>query len=276
MVVDEVADAAPHVERALLLGALARHRRPERVPPEAREKGRQEGEPREKHHGHPSARLGPSVWVALKSARVKTSIDAITVAPAERIAGRRPFGCAGHRLVLVLDQAKLLPVAGHDQEAVVGAGAEHQDDEERGRLAVHLDRPRLDQPVDRGGRDAVRERDDDQRDECDHRRAVDREQEDQDERHGHEQEHEVDGLEHLDRVRDDPGDACGVGAKLALPCVSRRRHVADRLDVRLDLFGVFGVGADEKERGRAVLGDRGGVPSGDLDFRRRPGLSQAG
>ena len=42
-----------------------------------------------------------------------------------------------HRLALVLVTAELLPIAGHEQQAVVGPHPEHQDDEDPGGGAGH-------------------------------------------------------------------------------------------------------------------------------------------
>ena len=50
-----------------------------------------------------------------------------TVAALAMIAGRGAVQRERHRLVPVLVAAQLLPVAGDEQQGVVGAGAEHQD-----------------------------------------------------------------------------------------------------------------------------------------------------
>jgi hypothetical protein len=161
-----------------------------------------------------------------------------------------------HRLVLVREAPQLLPVTGHDQEAVVRPGSEHEHDQEARRLPVDLERAGLDQPVDGGGRDPVGDGDDEEGNQGDHRRAVDREQENEDQGDRDEEQGGVDRLEDLDRIADDPGDAADVRPQLAGGRVVVGRDLADRLDVVLDQLGIGRVGTDEQDGRRAVLGDR--------------------
>jgi hypothetical protein len=78
----------------------------------------------------PIARIGPSQWVDSSSATSRMSIAAITV-PAEQ----------------------LLAVAVDEQQRVVGAGSEHEHEEEKRPLGVNGDPARLDQQVGNPGRD---------------------------------------------------------------------------------------------------------------------------
>ena len=72
--------------------------------------------------------------VALTSASDSASSAAITVEPEAKIAGPAVRSASRERLVLVLVLAQLLAVARDEQQRVVGAGAEHQHGEDRGRL----------------------------------------------------------------------------------------------------------------------------------------------
>ena len=169
--------------------AGARDGRPEGAPAERASSAGSSVRPAATITAIPSASTGPMPGVARKSASASTSIAATTVAPAERIAGRGPLGRARHRRRRVA-VPQLLAVARDEQQAVVGPRPEHQHDQDRRRLAGHLERAGLDQAVDRPRRDQVGEADDDERHERHHRRPVGHEQQ-------HEHEHERDREQHL-------------------------------------------------------------------------------
>ena len=101
-----------------------------------------------------------------------------------------------HRLVLVLVPAQLLAVARDQQQAVVRPHPEHQHHEDR-RAVVGDRRPRLGVQVDEPARDRVREPHHHERDQRDHRRAVDQEQQHDDERDGDQEDLGVEVAEDL-------------------------------------------------------------------------------
>ena len=101
----------------------------------------------------------------------------MTVKPEARIAGPAFLARSyGHLLVLVLSQ--FLPVAGHEQQRVVGAGAEDEHGEDAAGLAVD-GHAGLGEQVAGAARSALREHDREERDHPEDRRAVDDDQQDE-------------------------------------------------------------------------------------------------
>jgi hypothetical protein len=146
--------------------------------------------------------------------------------------------------------AQLLAEAGHDQQAVVGPGAEHEDDQDPGRLAVDDEAGAVHEQVDDARGDHVGESHDQQRHERDDRRAVDEEQQDEDKRARREQQRHVDLAEHLDGVDRDPRRPGHPGLEPGR--ASLGDDAPDPLDRRLDLLDVVGRDRQYGDRGRAV------------------------
>ena len=168
------------------------------------------------------------------------------------------------RLVAVLVRVQLLGVAGHEQQAVVRARAEHQHRQQRGRDARDL-HSGVGEELDHAAGDRVGDADDHQRDERQQRRAVDDQQQDQHQQAGHEQQREVGGLERVPEVgleRARAGDLGGQPAAGAGDLAHLLGDVADVLQRR-------GADRDHGEGRRAVRGHEalGGV--GAERHRRR-------
>ena len=104
--------------------------------------------------GDADGETGPSPAVELSSAKTRhEQADHDGGGAGEDGRGGAVQG-EGHRLVPVLVAAQLLAVAGDEQQRVVGAGADHQDGEDRLALAVDGEVGVLGQQVD----DAARRR----------------------------------------------------------------------------------------------------------------------
>ena len=199
----------------------------------------------------PSAPIGPSPAVPSTRAIVRQSRRAD-----HRRAGRDDRRTGGpqrerHRLVLVLVLAQLLAVARHQQQRIVGARAEHEDREDRGRLAVDSDAD-LGEPVaDRARRD-LGEHDGEERDPEEDRAAVDHDQQEDHQRQRRGQQRAVDALEDLDRVG---REARGAGDLDLQPAAGVAHAVADVVDRVEDRVAVA-VARDVADQQRGVPGLR--------------------
>ena len=129
--VHEMPDSPPS-GRAPLLACERGDRRPERAPAENREHGRQQGQSGEQHDRDSEREHGAHRLGRLEIGQREDKHRREDGAPGRE--DRRPgaLGRMRHRQVLVLSPAQLLPESRDDQQAVVGAGPEHQDDQDPG------------------------------------------------------------------------------------------------------------------------------------------------
>ena len=118
----------------------------------------------------------------------------------------------------VLVAAQLLAIAGHEQQGVVGAGADHQDAHDRLALGVDREVGVLGQQVDHAGRGHEREDGSEDRQDPEERAAVGEQQDHDHHEEGAQDEVGVDALERLGRVggltavaRQVDGDAVDLG-----------------------------------------------------------------
>ena len=157
------------------------------------------------------------------------------------------------RLVLVLVAAQLLAVAGHEQQRVVRARAEHEHRQDAARLAVDRE-PGLAEHVARAARGGLGEHDAEERDGPEDRRAVDRDQQDEHDARRREQERAVDAAEDLDRVE---RVARRAGELDLEPVRGLARPVGDLLDRGLELVpdAPAGLHRLDDQRGRPVLAE---------------------
>ncbi len=114
--------------------------------------------------------------------------------------GRGPVEGERHRLVPVLVTAQLLAVAGDQEQCVVGAGADHQDAQDRLALPVDGEVGVLRQEVDDAGGDEVRDDRADDGEQPEHRAAVGHQQDQHHDQEGREDQVGVDALEGLGGV----------------------------------------------------------------------------
>ena len=131
---------------------------------------------------------------------------------------RRAVQREGHRLVAVLVAAQLLAVAGHEQQGVVGAGADHQDAHDRLALGVDREVGVLGQQVDHAGRGHEGEDGAEDRQDPEERAAVGEQQDHDHHEEGGQDQVGVDALERLGGVggltavaRQVDGDAVDLG-----------------------------------------------------------------
>ena len=164
----------------------------------------------------PIAAIGPRPAVPLTLAIVRQRRAAITVAAEAKIAGPGRGQRGPHRLVLVGRSVQLLAIAGDQQEGVVGPRAEHQHGHDRTRLAVDR-HPELGDPVADRAREGLGEEHRRQRDEEEHRRAVDHDQQEDHEADRGQQQGAVDPFEDFDRV----GGEAGAAGDLHLEATAR-------------------------------------------------------
>ena len=87
----------------------------------------------------PIAPTGPRPAVELTDAKARHRSAATTVPADATIAGPALAHGDAHRLVLVLVRDQLLAVTGGEEEGVVRARAEHEDEQDPGGLAVDHD-----------------------------------------------------------------------------------------------------------------------------------------
>ena len=130
----------------------------------------------------------------------------MTVPAEATIAGAAPASASAHGLVAALRVAQLLAVAGDQEQGVVGARAEHQDQRDAGGLPVD-GHANLGQGVAGRPQQLLRRHHREDRDDPEHRAAIDQHQQHQ---HQHERGGEqgrVDPAEHLDGVGRVPGRA---------------------------------------------------------------------
>jgi hypothetical protein len=184
---------------------------------------------------------------------------------------------------VALAAAQLLAVAVDEQQRVIGAGAEDQDQEQEGALGVDGDRAGLDQQVGDADRDHVGGADDEQRHDGQQRRPVDDEQQDQDQAEGRDQQRLAGFACDLLEVGGDSAGPGHVGAEAGAPVSGE--VLADRFHAFLDRAAFAGVDRQHDQRRFAVarqrpdpVGDRGdvaergfGVGREGVDDRRRPG-----
>ena len=169
------ADPSPDADRALARSRSGTNGQNARRPRTARTAGRSVS-PAIIVIATPSASTGPAADVEAMLATRRTSMASVVVAPLERIAGDvRPRASAIAACVSSWRRS-LLPKPGDQEERVVGAGAEHEDHEQPGRLPVDRQPRPGDEDVHEAGRDRVRDGDDGERDNRNERRAVDRDE----------------------------------------------------------------------------------------------------
>ncbi len=139
-------------------GSTDRDRRPEGAAPEHREHGRQQRQPGRDHHDDPErenrAHLAGGVEVRKRQGHHRHDDDAAG-GEDRRV---RPLTGPGKRGIGISGAPKLVAEARHDQQRVVRSRAEHQHDQDRGRLAADRRRPRLDEAVEDAGGDQIGDR----------------------------------------------------------------------------------------------------------------------
>ena len=232
----QVAHAPPAGPDGGRLRLDVRDLRPERAPPEGDQQRRHQRQPDGHHHDDAEREDRPHLAgrVEVREAEHEHRRDHDPAGREDR--RRRAQRGARHRRVDVAVAAQLVPEAADDQQAVVGARAEHQHDQDRRRLAADGGRARLHQAVDRARRDHVRDRHHREHQRRDQRRAVGQQHQDEDEHHRDRQQRPVDPL--------DRGAAVGVearrpGHEAADRVRGRlRRELADRGDVARDRLRV--------------------------------------
>jgi hypothetical protein len=158
---------------------------------------------------------------------------------------------------------ELLAVAGDEQQRVVGAGTEHEHRHDRARLAVDRHAQLGDAVADRARQD-LGEDDRDQRDEEEHRRPVDHDQQEDHQAERSEEQRPVDPFEDFDRVGGEAGAAGDLRFEARALIGDRLAPILDRVD---DPFALaFGVDVGGDDRGLAVLradrADERGVAAG--------------
>ena len=196
---DPVAEPAPGATPGGVLGAEARHERPEGATAADQE---QRGEHRQHRGGgnrdaHRADRAEPRRGVDLGERQAEE--------------GRHDRPCRGedrrarlahrdsHRLVLVLHEPQLLPVARGEEQRVVGAGPEDEHEQDAADLAVDDDAvggEQVPEPAD----DGLGEDHGEERQEPEDRAAVDDHEQEEHEPDGREEQRGVDPLERLARV----------------------------------------------------------------------------
>jgi hypothetical protein len=155
---------------------------------------------------------------------------------------------------------QFLAISADQQQAVVGADAEHQHDEDAGRVGVHrVARVRVEVDEPAGG--LVRERDDEDRDDRDQRRTVDRAEQHQHEQHGRRQQPRVELAEDLLEVREQSEVAGHVdleaGAAGSDDAARLLAPVGDPVEVERDRHhGVRGLAVLRHQAGRAARRER--------------------
>ena len=233
----QAGDARPLPAGPAGRGLHARDRGPERAPSQGGEHGGKQGQAGGDHDRDPQceqrAHLAGGVEVGDREDEHRGDDD--------RAGGEdgRPglLGRAGHRRARILGGAQLVAIAGDDQQAVVRPHAEHQHDQDRRRLPAHGRQVRGHEAVDQAGRDQVRQGDHDQRHRRHQRRAVDREQQGQQDRDRDEQQGVVDPLDRGAPVRVEARLAGHIGAQARLVAGGRRDDGADRRRGRLGDLG---------------------------------------
>lgn len=173
----------------------------------------------------------------------------------------------GHGLVPVLVPVQFLPVAGDEQQRVVGGDAEDEDGQDAGALPVDGEVRVLGEQVHRRLGEAQGEDGAQYRDEPEDGAPVDEEQQDDDdEAGGHEQE-AVEALEDLELVGATAGGAGDVGGQAGRSAVGEVARVVDRgdqVDVRQRHQRLEGLAVLGREGALRLLGarqflERGGV-----------------
>jgi hypothetical protein len=231
-----------------------------RSPPDDREQGRQQREAREQGGGNADRRHRPERVGRAGVGQQQHEHRRHDRAAARQHSGPGAAERAGHRLVLVLDPVQLLAIAADEQQAVVGAHAEHEHDEDPGR--ARADRvARLRVQVDEARGQLVGEPDHEDRDDGDQGRPVDRPEQDQHEEDGGEQQLGVELAEDLLEVDPQPEVAGDVDvepvAAAADQLAGLLAPVGDLVEVERDRDdGVGGVAVLGDEPGRGVRPER--------------------
>jgi hypothetical protein len=278
---DEAGDRLPAAVRVRPLRIC--RRRPEGALAEHREQGREQGEGREQHHRDPDRqdRAEPVGRFEVGDEQHQHRRDHRPGRGGER---RRALAHrCGQRLGRRPPALHFLAVAVDEEQRVVGAGAEHEYQQEEGALGVDGDPAGVDRQVGDPDRDQVGRADGEQRQERQERRSVDEQQQDQDQRERRHQERLARFGGHPVEVGGDPGRAGDVGA-------DPRNFVAGEVfadldDAAFDGARVGGVDRQHDQRRFAVARERpdavdvlrdvaerlGGVGGEGVDDRRRPG-----
>ncbi len=138
-----------------------------------------------------------------------------------------------HRGVPVLDPLELLPVASGEEERVVGARAEDEDQEDASGLPVD-DHPRVGEERPKPSHDGLGEQDREERQDPEDRTAVDEDEQDEDEAGRHEQQRRVDPGERLRCVGGEARGARDLRLDPGWERVGRRgAHRVDRGDEKV-------------------------------------------
>ncbi len=161
-----------------------------------------------------------------------------------------------HRLVLVLDEEQLLPVASGQEQRVVGPRAEHEDEEDPTGLTVD-DEPGLRQERADAADDGFRDHDGEERQRPEDGAAIDEDEEHEHQARRGEEQGGVDPLERPGRIRGEAGRAGDPGLEPRREAVLHDvADVVDRCDE--DIGVTFRLDRDSDHGAGAVLreGDR--------------------
>ena len=165
----------------------------------------------------PMAHTGPRPAVEFMSASVRQSMPTMTVLRAGDDRRRRAVQGERHRLVTVLVTTELFSVSRDEQQGVVGAGADHQDRDDRLALPVDGEVGVLGEEVDQAERGAQGRHHREDRQDPEDRAAVGDQQQHDDHEQGGEQQGAVESGERLggvDRLSADAGDVDGAAVDL--------------------------------------------------------------
>src|SRR5690625_2255671 len=205
---DEARDPPPQAADLVRVGRLGCVGGPAR--PEQRagasagdeEDGREEGQGGEDGGGDADGTDRPEAGVGAEVGQeeAEQADDDGAGAGEDRLEGGAPGH--PHRLRGRLAQDELLAVARHDEEAVVGGGANHEDRQDALALPVEEQGAVRGERLDHEGGGAQREDGGDEDGEGQDRRAVDDDEDDEDDDQRHGEEHAVDAAEGADEVGD--------------------------------------------------------------------------
>ena len=245
------------------LAAEARHVGPEQSASEQHERGRQHEEG-EEHRDHDTGRTGDAEGtVALQLGEDEGEQGERDGAAARDDRGAGAAEGAGHGVATILVQAQLVPIAGDQQQGIVGAGAEDEHRQDARYRGIQGDASERGDPGRGDAREAVGGSHDDQRHQPEPRAAVGDEQQNRNDDHCRQQQREISTLEDGGNV---DGEALGTGEQSGQPArkvcvgggakllgaVGLRRNILDDLQ-RHDDQGCSAVVGDRGRRHEVVL-----------------------